>query len=160
MSNGCVATKVRQEQAVELRRQGLSYDEIATQLDYANKSGAYHAVHAVLTRNEYTETTALRYEDGLKYDRDEADLRDRAAILLAMGPKWNDQYLKTMAAIDRVMTGRQKLFGTQAPVKAEVRVTSDDTSRLILQLAAEVGLEVGEVAQVIDGEVVPPAVGT
>ena len=157
MSVGNIGTKERQLKAVELRRQRLTYDQIAEQLGYDNGSGAYNAVKAVLTRIEHTEVDGLRADQGLKLDVQEAELAQRAQDLYDQGLDCNDQYLKTVTALIKVHERRARLFGLDAPVKAEVKVTGDDTSRLILQLAAEVGLEVGEVAQVIDGEVVPPA---
>ncbi len=35
----------RQRQAVELRKAGAGFEEIARQLGYASKSGAYHGLH-------------------------------------------------------------------------------------------------------------------
>lgn len=40
----------KQQKALELRRLGASYDRIAEQLGYSNKSGAWHAVQAALKR--------------------------------------------------------------------------------------------------------------
>lgn len=45
-----VNARERQRQAVELRKQGSSFDEIARALGYNNRGAAYKAVQAVLSR--------------------------------------------------------------------------------------------------------------
>ena len=50
----------RQKKALELRILGMNFDEIAEELGYASRSGAYHAVMAGLNRVPAPEATDYR----------------------------------------------------------------------------------------------------
>lgn len=72
----------RQAEALRLYRDGHSYDEIAQELGYSNRSGAHHAVKAALDdrrrdRQELADnildTQILRYTDGYRRCIDELD---------------------------------------------------------------------------------------
>ena len=107
----------KQRQALELRKAGATYDQIAQTLGYTNRGNAYHLVHdalAMITREQAEDVLTLELErlDGM---------------LLALWPKAKrgDHY-----AVDRVlklMERRARYIGLDAPVSTQV--TGDMTVR-------------------------------
>lgn len=61
--------KYRQARAVELRREGLEYADIAKIVGYASKSGAWHAVQSALTKRTITAADHLIQHAYLELDR-------------------------------------------------------------------------------------------
>jgi len=105
----------KQRRACEMRCQGKTYDEIAAELGYAGKSGAYHAVAtavAELPREAADELRAMELE---KLNKMETFLWEQA--------RQGDQF-----AIDRLLKiqdRRAKLMGLDSPTKysADVKQT-------------------------------------
>lgn len=59
----------RQTQAVELALSGVSYETIADELGYADRSGAWRAVRAALDRHEAPAVKEKRDLENARYDR-------------------------------------------------------------------------------------------
>lgn len=111
----------RQAAALRLRTAGIEFGEIAAQLGYAGKQGAYKAVATALARTVQEPADELRTLECARLD----------AALAAIWPKvlagngW---------AIDRmlgIMDRRARYLGLDAPLKRE------DTQTLTIRLAAE-----------------------
>ena len=58
----------RRTRAVELARSGMSYDDIAKELGYANRSGAWKAVQAALKEHEAEAVDEYRVRQVLALD--------------------------------------------------------------------------------------------
>jgi hypothetical protein len=100
----------RWRQALELRRSGESYQEIADRLGYANPSGAYDAVMGALK--------ATLAEPAADVRRMEADRLDR--LTLAAWPLATSGDLKAMDRVLSIMDRRARLLGLDAPTRAVV----------------------------------------
>jgi len=100
----------RRRKAVELRKAGASFDDIAVQCGYKDRSGAYRAVKAALkdiTREPAEELLTL-------------ELARLDAMLLGL---WADARKGNVMKIDRVlkiMDRRAKLLGLDAPTRVVV----------------------------------------
>lgn len=103
----------RQKQALDLRKAGATYDAIAKKLEYANGSGAEHAVKAALKATIQDSADDVRRMELERLD----------ALLLQM---WTQTQKGNLGAVDRVlriMERRSKLLGLDAPTKQEIAVT-------------------------------------
>lgn len=97
----------RQRQAVELRKAGASFRQIAEQLGYSSAGGAYKAVMTALRKTLREPADEMR---GLELDR-----LDMLTFAL-----WSEAQQGNLGAIDRllrVMERRAKLLGLDAPSK-------------------------------------------
>ncbi|WP_051265296.1 hypothetical protein [Nakamurella lactea] len=105
----------RHIRAVELRKEGLPFDEIARRVGYANASGAYKAVEAIkdAARQSAGEELIAREADTLE----EAMARVRGVLL---GADDGDLVVKAAHAIARLSESRRKLFGLDAPSRTDV----------------------------------------
>ena len=91
--------------ALELRKAGFTYDQIATQVGYASRSGAYKAVNSALQEITREPAEVLR----------SLELERLDALTLAV---WRKARQGNVQAIDRVvklMERRSKLTGLDAP---------------------------------------------
>lgn len=59
----------RQRKAVELALTGMSLDQIAEQLEYADKSGAWRAINSTLNRQEAAAVKDMRILENARLDR-------------------------------------------------------------------------------------------
>lgn len=127
----------RQLQAVDMQIRGLSFQEIADALGYADRAAAHNA-----------------YTAGLKLlpevDDREAMLRVEAARLDALlGAQWpkamkgDSEAARTVLAI---MQRRAKLFGLDAPTKLEHKVTAE-LDQQIEDMLAEMARQPGAPAE-------------
>lgn len=119
MRNTAAVAKVkaldRQLQALELRKAGASYRQIANALGFKGPSGAHAAVAQALTDTLSEATDALRTLEAERLD----------ALMVAL---WKTATQGNQGAIDRVlkvMERRARLLGLDAPVKSEVTGTLD-----------------------------------
>jgi len=99
----------RQQQALNLRIAGASFDQIARQVGYASRGAARNAVLAILKRREQEPADELRKMEGERLDRLQLGL-------------WNQAANGDREAIDRLlrlMKRRADLFGLDAPAKIE-----------------------------------------
>lgn len=105
-----IAQREKEQRALELRKAGLTYDEIAKSLEMS-KNGVWKAVNRVLedvADEAKKEATGLRALEALRLD-------DLQKSLWARARKGD---LAAMDRIIRVLERRAKLLGLDAPVKA------------------------------------------
>jgi len=107
----------KERKALELRRAGVGYDEIAQAVGYANGSGAYRAVQRAMKRT-------LR-EAGAEEIRDqELDRLDR--MQRSVWPRAIQGDLPAVGAVLRIMERRSRMLGLDAPVTATIAVEHFD----------------------------------
>ncbi len=131
MSNGNgrnpdkATTAQRETRAVEMRKAGATYDDIAAALD-CNRSTAYRTVMRALARNQAAEVEELRMIEGARLDRMQMGLWQRAVS----GSE------SACLAVLRIMERRARLFGLDAPAKVEVRrdALDDEIETLLTQI--------------------------
>jgi hypothetical protein len=97
----------RQRQALELRKAGVSFDEIGHTLGYAGPSGAYRAVMSALKRTLQEPADEVRKLELARLDRAQRVAWER----MLQGD------LEALARVIKVMEHRAKLLGLAAPVK-------------------------------------------
>jgi hypothetical protein len=140
----------RDAEALACRAQGWNYDRIATEMGYANRSGAYKAVERAIAASVRETTDAAKIL--LIADLNEAK-REAWAVLRRSHPVISNGRLfedieddgPVLAAIDRITRIDQemaKILGAYAPVKSEV-VTLDAVEAEIRKLEAELGRNAG-----------------
>ena len=106
----------RQRQALELRKAGVTFETIATQLGYRNRSGAYKAVMSALRRTLQEPADEVR----------RLELERLDALLLAL---WSQARQGHQGAIDRclkIAERRAKLLGLDAPAQIDAAVALFD----------------------------------
>lgn len=150
----------RRAQAVALRLAGLTYEQIAKEVGYADRSVArlavVHALHGVQVQG----VEALRSQEGdaleleiMRLDRLTAAIWQRAVGTGAMPA--NLDAIAEVRQLSRqrlkLMESRRKLFGIDAPLKVEVSEGVDEElGALRAALAAD------PMFVVIDGELADP----
>jgi hypothetical protein len=103
----------RERQALDLRKAGGTFEQIATQLGYRDAGGAHKAVARALKRVPAAGVEELREVESLRLER----------LLLAV---WRDATGGDLKAVDRalrIIDQRARLLGLNVPVKAEVDMT-------------------------------------
>ena len=110
-----IATAERIAKAVEMRKAGATYTLIATQLGYADESGAFRAVNRALQAlNDKLE------EDLTEMKRLELERLDR--LMMTIWTKATQGHLASIDRVLRIMERRAKLLGLDAPLKGEHKV--------------------------------------
>jgi hypothetical protein len=124
----------REVAALRLRQAGLTFDQIARRLGYANRSGAWHAVRAGLAATLQEPADELR---GLELARLDA-------LHEALWPKAIAGNLRAVDGVLAIMKRRSRLLGLDAPkaVAGDLHVT---LQAMVEQVAAECGLDPREV---------------
>jgi hypothetical protein len=119
----------REVEAIQLRRQGLTYGEIAERLGYADHRGASLAVQRGMRRALQEPADELREIEAARLDR-------------AMSKIWDQVEqgdLKAIGTMLRIMERRSKLLGLDAPTVIQQDVTlfdgSSDLDREVMRLA-------------------------
>ena len=107
---------LRQAKALELRKAGATYDQIADQLDYSSRASAYKAVAKALQAIE--EQVA---EDAIELCRLEVERLDR--LLVALWPKASAGHLGAIDRVIRISERRSRLLGLDAALRAEHRIS-------------------------------------
>ena len=102
----------KQRRALELRRQGTAYSDIAAELGYKGASGAHAAVRTALKKTLQEPADELRRLENTRLD----------AMLAALWPGIEKGDPKAIAAGVKISERRAKLNGLDEP--AEVDVTS------------------------------------
>lgn len=127
----------RHARALELRKLGLTYQQIADQLGYAGNQGAYKAIQAALRKTIQEPADELRQVECLRLD---LLLKENLRGLLT-----EDVYKRARATevCLGIMDRRAKLLGLDAPKKVEDTHTHTITF-LAQQLAAENNLNADE----------------
>lgn len=123
----------RDAAACRLRAEGLTFDEVATRLGYADRSAARRAIEAALAATVAEPAAILRQ---LELQRLDALHRTAWALLDAEDA---DVRLKAIDRALRVMERRARLLGLDAPTRVET-VTIDAVEAEIARLSAQLGL--------------------
>ena len=121
MTNNAVRQPSERQRAIEatnLRRRGLTWREIAAQLNFRDESGARHAVTRLLARVESESVAELRQIESERLDALQAGHWDAAA-----GGDV-DSARVVLGVIDR----RMKLHGLAAPLQVDLgaQLTADE----------------------------------
>lgn len=122
----------RQRKALEARKAGATYDQIARQLNYGSTSAAHKAVMTALRKTIQEPADELRQLELTRLD----------ALLI---PVWGQAMKGSLPAIDRairIMERRAKLLGLDAPLKF-------DLAEIVKQVAEELGLTPDESAETL-----------
>jgi hypothetical protein len=106
-------TLVTDAQALELRKAGASYDQIAAQLGYAQKSGAHHAVKRALS-------SVLKRRDETAEEMRELELERLDTIQLGIWAQARQGNFQAIDRILRVMERRAAMLGLDAPRRQEL----------------------------------------
>lgn len=93
-----------------MRRDGLQYDDIAAQLGYASKAGAWKAVTTALKRREAEAVDELRQLEGMRLD----------ALQAAVWPAAMAGDVQAVRAVVTISERRARLFGLDAPTRNEL----------------------------------------
>jgi hypothetical protein len=106
-------TQIRDLQAMELRKAGASYDQIARQMGYAQKSGAHHAVMRALK-------AALQARDESAAEMREMEAQRINAYLLGIYQKATHGDPRAIEVALKLSERMAALFGLDAPVRREL----------------------------------------
>lgn len=110
------AQRLRDTQAVELAIAGLSYDRIADEVGYADRSGAYRAVRRALDRVEVPKVTELREMENARLDRLQAAWWTKAIT---------DKDPHAASVVLRIFDRRAKLNGLDQQVARDIGALGD-----------------------------------
>lgn len=127
-------------QALQLRRDGKQWAEIADELGYKDPSGAYRAAKRLLDRTEFEAVEEYRAIEADRLDeahRIQADALERlvtAQNLEAVPPAVN--------ALVKISDRRSKLLGLDAPTRVDVAHSGEDFAATAARLMKEIGLAV------------------
>ena len=125
----------RQEQAIKLRRQGLSLAEVARRVGYKTHVGARKAILAGLHRRIAADADAVRamelercdalhrkaWEDlHAAGDGPQPDDYDDPKVYVAARSQWDRERMNAFDRIHRIQNFRAKLVGAHAPDRKEV----------------------------------------
>ncbi|MCB8909005.1 hypothetical protein KUG88_02495 [Rhodococcus rhodochrous] len=130
----------RAREALELRRRGKQWAEIAVELGYADRASAYNAAKRLLDRTEFESVEEYRAIEADRLDeahRIQADALDRlvnAQNLEAVPPAVN--------ALVKISDRRSKLLGLDAPTRVDVAYSGEDFAATAAKLMKEIGLAV------------------
>lgn len=109
-SPSTIAAKMRAAKALELRMEGMKFDDIAAELGFSGRQGAYDAVS-----RELKAITREPAEEVLRLDLERLD------------KMWGIHYLNAQAgdavalsSCMRIMERRARLLGLDAPAKSEI----------------------------------------
>ena len=112
----------RQQEALELRGRGKSYDEIAAALGYKNRAGAFKSVKSAMTKLGRESVAELRTLEDRRLD----DLQD------AVWPAAMKGKPGSVRAALAILERRARLWGLDAPGRLEVGrlLQSEDWARV------------------------------
>lgn len=117
-----VETYERKRRAAEMRRKGYPWAEIASELGYADPTGAFHAVQALLKEHQ-----SLAYDEIALYRQESLDrLTDLLKVAMEKALKGDE---KMMREARLIISQMDDLTGTKAPVA--VQIGESDVDRLL-----------------------------
>jgi hypothetical protein len=119
--NNRLARADKARKAVELRRTGASYDAIAGQLGYANRSGAWKAVQQALKRSVRESGDAVRQLENDRLDR----------LLLSLWKRALEGDLEALDRVLKIMKRRAELNGLDAPKQLALQMSDEELDRAI-----------------------------
>jgi len=115
-----IKTIDKDRQALELRKAGMSYDDIAKRLGWASKSGAHHAVRRSLDRTIQEPANELREVENARLD----------ALFMAMFPRALTGNEKAVDRCVRIMERRAKLLGLDRPDVVDVKTNGESLNKV------------------------------
>lgn len=133
---------IRHGEAAALRKQGLTWQEIADRLGYAGPGSAYNAVMPALRRIEQETLADLRDITNARLER----------VMTALWPKAIAGDVKAAGELRRYIADYRRHNGLDAPLQVHVQMDTD-TARAVL-VDRLLALRGGDV---VDGLVVPNA---
>jgi len=119
-------------QALEARRQGMTYEAIAKAVGYADRASAYKAVMSALQATLREPAEAVR----------EIELQRLDQVIASMWPGMAGGDPKAAAIVLRALERRATMLGLDAPAKSTVEI---DIRKVSESIASELGLPVDEV---------------
>jgi len=131
-----MAAAERERQALELRKQGSTFDQIAQAVGYADRSAAYKAVMRGLkaTLREPADEVRALYLERLDY------------VMQCMAPRMAEGNPQAAAAYIKALERQAALLGLDAPLRTEMKL---DAEKVAQKIAAATGLPVDEVIAVM-----------
>jgi hypothetical protein len=144
----------RDQECVELRRAGHTWNEIVERLGYASSSHAIDRYRLFLER--------LPPREGIEEQR-ELEMTRLDQLMVALQPKIENHDVRAVEVMIKLMERRARMAGYDTPVKSQVTVVTDDViaeiinqQRQALEVkraqAIQAGINLSE--NVIEGEVV------
>lgn len=122
-----IDTRERDQQALQLRRSGVTWDAIAQQLKYASAGHAFNQVKKLM--HEYPREDVEAYRD-LLIDRQELVIRVLTPKVLKADTWAIDRYLKACEQLAR-------LTGANRPERLEVSAAASELDAAYRELLAE-----------------------
>lgn len=126
----------KERQALELRKRGQTFDEIARAVGYADRSAAHKAVTRALkaTLREPADEVRALYLERLDY------------VMACMAPRMAEGNPQAAAAYIKALERQAALLGLDAPLKTEMRI---DAEKVAQRISEATGLPVDEVISVM-----------
>ena len=116
----------REIKAIELRREGYTYEQIANMMNFSSRSTAWKIIKRGLERSVVESVDELRLLESQRLD----------ALQYAIWDKCMAGDLKAINAAIRIMERRSKLFGLDAPSKVQAEIRPyEDSSVIDVELA-------------------------
>src|SRR3990167_2052497 len=94
------------QQALDMRLAGRTYQEIAKALGYANASGPYLAIQALIRRNALESLEELRDVEGQRLDK----------MMEQVWPRATTGDLDSIDTVLKIQQRRARLYGLDKPV--------------------------------------------
>ncbi len=120
----------REAEVLKLRRGGLTFDLIAKELGFKHASGAHKAYVNACKRIVANDVEEIRRVESERLD-------------IAQSAIWGKVLrgeIPAIQALVRIMERRARLFGLDAPTKAQVEVTTYDTGTIDAEVQRLVAL--------------------
>ena len=114
-------TMQRDAEALRLHVAGLGYQQIADQLGWANKSGAFHAV-----RRAIADTYALPKAEAVKAEEERLDYLTRTLVKVIAERRRDADVINASMALLKVSESRRRLLGLDQPMRRTVEVITED----------------------------------
>lgn len=127
----------RQQQALDLRLLGHSYENIAKELGYADRSGARKAVLAILDRRETEAAEQYRRVEGDRLDK--KTLTTWTNLRKAEADGDHASIARYINALVRISERRCKLLGLDAPTQVELGAPNIDLEAAAKEIMAVLG---------------------
>lgn len=166
-----IATRERDARALELRRRGLNYDQIAAQMGWRAVSSAYASVQRALADSTYEAADEVRAIEAARLDELTRVLHrvlatrhyvvSAATGRIARHPATDEPLqddaptIHAVAGLIRIAERRAKLLGLDAPTRHEV-ITTDALDAEIRRLEAQLGGRRDDADRTAPGETSPP----
>lgn len=140
----------RAREALELRRRGKQWAEIADELGYADRASAYNAAKRLLDRTEFEAVEEYR---AIEADRlDEAHRIQAEALEQLAKSRALDAIPPAVSALVKISDRRSKLLGLDAPTRVDVAHSGEDFAATAARLMKEIGLAVPSEFQTPDAD--------